>query len=80
MVERTERTEPTVYRRTLGRAIEVAGSEERLAKFLNLPLEDIRKWATGETDPPCHVFLALTDIVAANFLTPLALKTLERKC
>lgn len=74
-----DRSEPTVYRRTLGRAIEVAGSDERLARFLNLPLEDIRKWAAGEADPPCEAFLALTDIVAANFLTPLALKNLDAK-
>ena len=31
-------SEPTVYRRTLSRAVRVAGSVEKLAFFLNLPL------------------------------------------
>jgi hypothetical protein len=70
--------ESTVYRRTLSRAVAVAGSEEKLAQFLKLPLEDCRKWASGEADPPCAAFLALTDIVAANCLTPLALLNFTR--
>jgi hypothetical protein len=73
------RREPTVYRRTLGRAVDIAGSEEKLARFLKLPLEDFRKWATGEANPSCAAFLALTDIVAANFLTPAALRNFVPK-
>ena len=69
-----DQPEPTVYRRTLSRAIKVAGSAERLACFLQLPLEDLGKWASGESNPPCGAFLALTDIVASNYLTTVALK------
>lgn len=73
-----ERPEPTVPRRTLARAIEIAGSDQKLATFLRLDLGDIRSWEAGTRSPPTHVFLALMDIVAANSLTPLALRTLER--
>jgi DNA-binding transcriptional regulator YiaG len=74
-----ERTEPTVYRRTLARAIEVAGSDEKLARFLRLPLADLQKWSRGEADLPSQVFLALVDIVASNSLTPAALGNLNKK-
>lgn len=74
-----DRTEPTVYRRTLARAVEIAGSDEKLARFLRLPVADLRKWARGEADPPSQVFLALVDIVASNALTPAALGNLGRK-
>ena len=73
------RTEPTVYRRTLARAVEIAGSDDKLARFLRLPLGDLQKWARGEADPPSQVFLALVDIVASNSLTPAALGNLGRK-
>jgi hypothetical protein len=74
-----KRTEPTVYRRTLARAVEIAGSDEKLARFLRLPLAELRKWARGEADPPLQVFLALVDIVASNSLTAAALGNLDRK-
>jgi hypothetical protein len=73
------RTEPTVYRRTLARAVEIAGGDEKLARFLSLPPGELQKWARGEADPPTQVFLALVDIVASNSLTPAALGNLKRK-
>ena len=72
-------SEPTVYRRMLSRAIKVAGGVEKLSTFLNLPLEELGKWASGESNPPCCAFLALTDIVASNYLTPAALKNFSPK-
>ena len=71
------REEPTVHRRTLGRAIEIAGSAEKLAAFLGLPLDKIQRWYTGEEDYAGNVFLALVDIVSANALTPAALRNLR---
>ena len=73
------RTEPTVYRRTLARAVEIAGGDEKLAQFLRLPIADLRSWARGEADPPSKVFLALVDIVASNSLTPAALGNLGKR-
>jgi DNA-binding transcriptional regulator YdaS (Cro superfamily) len=71
-----KRTEPTVYRRTLARAIEIAGSQETLARFLACTPSEILKWASGESNPPMPIFLAMVDVVAANALTPTALENL----
>jgi hypothetical protein len=73
-----DRTEPTVHRRTLARAVEIAGTDEKLARFLRLPLAELQKWARGEAELPTAVFLALVDIVASNSLTPAALSNLGK--
>ena len=70
------RKEPNVYRRTLARAIEIAGSPENLARFLACTPNEIAKWASGESNPPMPIFLAMVDIAAANALTPAALENL----
>jgi hypothetical protein len=70
------RKEPTVYRRTLARAIEIAGGADHLARFLACTPGEIAKWSTGETNPPMPIFLAMVDIAAANALTPEALENL----
>ena len=70
------RKEPNVYRRTLARAIEIAGSQENLARFLACTPGEIAKWASGESNPPMPIFLAMVDITAANALTPAALENL----
>jgi len=70
------RKEPNVYRRTLARAIEIAGSQENLARFLACTPNEIAKWASGESNPPMPIFLAMVDITAANALTPVALENL----
>jgi hypothetical protein len=70
------RKEPNVYRRTLARAIEIAGSQENLARFLASTPAEIAKWSSGESAPPMPIFLAMVDVVAANALTPIALENL----
>ena len=70
------RKEPTVYRRTLARAIEIAGGLENLASFLACTPGEIAKWSSGESNPPMPFFLAMVDIAAANALTPEALQNL----
>lgn len=70
------RKEPTVYRRTLARATEIAGGAENLARFLACTPGEIAKWASGESNPPMPFFLAMVDVVAANALTPAALENL----
>ena len=70
------RTEPTVYRRTLARAIEIAGGQDKLASFLACTPAEIARWSSGETNPPMPIFLAMVDITAANALTPAALENL----
>ena len=70
--------EPTVGRRTLGRAIDIAGSVEALAAFLGLSLLDVAEWTAGRKPLPTAVFLALVDIVSANRLVANALANLSR--
>jgi hypothetical protein len=70
------RQAPNVYRRTLARAIEIAGGEEPLARFLACTPPEIAKWTTGESNPPMPFFLAMVDIAAANALTATALENL----
>ena len=70
------RNEPNVYRRTLARAMEIAGTPENLARFLGSTPVELAKWGSGESYPPMPIFLAMVDIVAANALTPVALQNL----
>ena len=70
------RKEPTVYRRTLARAIEIAGGVEQLARFLACTPSEIARWTSGEFNPPMPFFLAMVDIAAANELTAAALENL----
>jgi hypothetical protein len=72
----SKRRQFTVYTRTLARAIEIAGSPEELAAFLASTPAEIGTWATGASNPPMPIFLALVDVVAANALTPTALENL----
>ncbi len=58
------------------RAIEIAGRVEELAAFLASTPSEIGTWATGASNPPVPIFLAIVDIVAANALTPTALENL----
>jgi DNA-binding transcriptional regulator YdaS (Cro superfamily) len=70
------RNEAAVYKRTLARAVEIAGDEQRLAQFLGSTPAELRKWASGESNPPMPFFLAMVDVVVANALTPAALTNL----
>jgi hypothetical protein len=72
----SKRRQSSVYTRTLVRAIEIAGSVEELAGFLASTPAEIATWATGASNPPMPIFLALVDVVAANALTPTALENL----
>jgi DNA-binding transcriptional regulator YdaS (Cro superfamily) len=76
-IPRVNRSEPTVHRRTLGRAIEIAGGDEKLALFLGVPLAELKRWHAGEADLPAKMFLALVDIVSSNALAPAALRNLR---
>lgn len=61
----------TPYTRTMGRALQILGSVERLAAELGASANDVEAWAGGVTDPPPGVFLKAIDIVAqAGFPPP----------
>lgn len=52
-----------VCARTLLRALDVAGDERRLARWLQVPIQELRSWITGQDLPPTGVFLAAVDIL-----------------
>ena len=66
----------SVYTRVLARALQIAGSREVLAEFLASSPAELDTWASGVTNPPMPIFLAMVDVVAANALTPEALDNL----
>ena len=62
---------PTVYIRTLKRAAELIGSEEALARHLNVVPSHVELWIRGVVSPPGDVFLRAADIVSEHDLQQL---------
>jgi DNA-binding transcriptional regulator YdaS (Cro superfamily) len=58
--------------RTLHRALEILGSEQRLAATLGVALTQLAQWLRGECDVPAKAFFAALDIVARGFTVPRA--------
>jgi YdaS antitoxin of YdaST toxin-antitoxin system len=53
----------TIYARTLHRACLVVGGMQQLARHLDVSEADVRRWITGEEQPPEAVFVACVEIV-----------------
>lgn len=53
-----------VHLRTLRRALQTVGTQERLATALEVPLPDLEAYIVGKKTLPNRVFLAALDIVA----------------
>jgi hypothetical protein len=56
----------TLFERTLRRALDIVGDEQRLARRLRVPLNDLHAWLTGEERPPTTAFLTAVDIVVGG--------------
>ena len=56
----------TLFERTLKRALEIVGDEQRLARRLRVPLDDLHAWLAGLERPPTAVFLTAVDIVVGE--------------
>lgn len=69
----------SISQRAAVRAVEIAGHEEVLAGFLGVSGTEVKRWVYAKSNPSSNVFLALVDIVAANFLTPSALFNLRNR-
>jgi DNA-binding transcriptional regulator YdaS (Cro superfamily) len=54
----------TAHTRTLRRAVEVAGSPERLAEALGVSPESLAAWLLGEQALPNEVYLRALDVVS----------------
>ena len=52
------------HKRTLERALGVLASKERLATTLNVSMQDLNVYLSGEKPLPQQVFLVALDIVA----------------
>ena len=55
--------EDSIYVRTLWRALEILGGEDKLARHLRVPATDLREWLTGMDMPPMAYFLMAVDVV-----------------
>ena len=53
----------SVYSRTLHRACLVVGGIQQLARHLEVAEASLRRWITGEIEPPEAVFFACVEIV-----------------
>jgi hypothetical protein len=53
----------TVYTKVLHRACEIAGSVEKLAARLRVPVATLYRWLEGEAEPPTPIFLRAVDMV-----------------
>jgi hypothetical protein len=45
------------------RAVEVIGGHQRLARYLQVPMNDLIAWMNGHETPPLTVFLKCVDLV-----------------
>ena len=54
----------TRYANTLSRAEQTLGGRDRLARFLNVPLEKLEAWLKGEEAAPLEAFLGSLDVIA----------------
>jgi len=56
----------SLFQRTLKRALDIVGDEQRLARRLRVPIKDLQEWLMGEHRPPTWVFLCAVDVVAVG--------------
>jgi hypothetical protein len=50
------------YASTISRALEYFEGYAMLAVILNVSVDDLRRWAHGESRPPLDVFLRIVDL------------------
>ncbi|HXJ52491.1 MAG TPA: hypothetical protein VNH16_13925 [Burkholderiales bacterium] len=62
---------PTVYARTLGRAAEIIGGEDALAKHLGVSPNQLAVWIHDLVAPPTAIFVLAADIVGQHELSKL---------
>jgi hypothetical protein len=59
-----------LYASTISRAIEYFEGYATLAVILNVSVDDLRRWAHGESRPPVDVFLRIVDLTRRSDRTP----------
>ena len=61
---------PSVYAKTLARAVLIAGGVDALANELGVAPHALASWLRLERDPPMDVFLRAVDIVVEDAVRP----------
>ena len=56
----------SLFERTLKSALDIVGDEQRLARRLRVPINDLHAWLTGQDKPPTWVFLCAVDVVVGG--------------
>jgi DNA-binding transcriptional regulator YdaS (Cro superfamily) len=62
---------PNVYSRTLRRAAQIVGGEDKLAARLKVSPTELALWMQGIGVPPSKVFLEAVDLVTAQGISEL---------
>jgi hypothetical protein len=62
----------TRYTQALSQAEATLGGRARLATFLDVPVEKIAAWLSGEEIPPLEAFLGSLDVIADGPYAPMA--------
>jgi len=58
-------TDRELHSQTVARAIDDYGYSE-LALILNVTVEDLDSWATGQSRPPAHIFFRIINLTRAT--------------
>ena len=61
----------SVYSRTLRRAVQIMGGEDKLAARLQVTATELALWIQGIGVPPSNVFLDAVDLVTAHGVSEL---------
>jgi hypothetical protein len=61
----------TRYTQVLSQAEATLGGRKRLATFLDVPVEKIAAWLSGEEIPPLEAFLGSLDVIADGPYAPM---------
>ena len=59
-----------LYRRAFGRALQIAGSRERLAAYLGAEPERLDEWLAGKGRPSVEVLQTLARLLKHKLLMP----------
>lgn len=60
----------SVYSRTLQKAAELIGGQQKLCRYLHVPAADLQRWIDDRKVPPTGIFLRVVDLIIAETAPP----------
>jgi hypothetical protein len=60
----------SVYSRTLQKAAELIGGQQKLCRYLRVPAADMQRWIDDKKVPPTGIFLRVVDLIIAETPPP----------